>query len=164
MFIQKTNEIKLHLEECGFVTYSHGNVLFKNKTEFWFDPIYPERRIMFRNTNIHNLRLVFGGNVLLSYDRINLLYNFIEDQYQESLKFRKERIKEDQKLDMNLDMSKDRVCLARIAFVANRFLTSFLSLDLEKLDYKIIYKWHNRYVDGLDFNHAIHDEWNNINQ
>lgn len=162
--MQKTDEIKLHLEECGFIAYSHGNVLFKNKTEFWFDPIFPERRIMFRNTNIHNLRLVFGGNVLLSYDRINLLYNFIEDQYQESLKFRKERLQEDKKLDMNLDMSKDRVCLARIAFVTNRFLTSFLSLDLEKLDYKVIYKWHNRYVDGVDFNYAIHDQWNSINQ
>ena len=61
-------------------------------------------------------------------------------------------------------MSKDRVCLARIAFVANRFLTSFLSLDLDKLDYKIIYKWHNHYTDGIEFIYAIHDEWNNINQ
>jgi hypothetical protein len=162
--MQEDSKIKLYLEECGFCCDKYQNKFVKNNIRFDLDSVFYKNHIMFRTEHIHNAKLVFGGDVVLNYDRINLIYDFLEHQYQESLKFRKERTKEDWKLDVNLDASKDKICVARIAFFRSRCLTSFLSLDLERLDYKVIYKWHNRYADGVDFNYAIHDEWNSINQ
>jgi hypothetical protein len=160
--MQEDNEIKLYLEECGFICMFEKHVFFKDKVELVLSD--HNTRFMFRLKHIHKVNLFSGSSFMLNYKRINFLYDFLNHQYDESLKFRKEREYEDEKLDINLELINPRTFESRIVFINNRFLTVFLFLDTNRLEYKIIYKWHNRYRDGVDFNYAMYDEWSSTSQ